>query len=99
MPFGERRQITPSMSSACARMRPPSCFTSVGSFASACATRFCTLTMSISRSLSTSNETFRLYVPVSEHEPTMYSMSSTPFTSSSIGMATVLRISFAFAPG
>ena len=29
----------------------------------------------------------------------MYSMSSTPFTSSSIGMATVLRISFAFAPG
>ena len=40
VPFGDRRQITPSMSSACARIRPPSCFTSVGSFASACATRF-----------------------------------------------------------
>ena len=58
VPFGERRQMTPSMSSACARMRPPSCFTSVGSFASACATRFCTFTMSMSRSDSTSNETW-----------------------------------------
>ena len=44
------------MSVDCARILPPSCFTSCGSFASACETRFCTFTMSMSRSLSTSKE-------------------------------------------
>ena len=49
--------MKPSMSWDCARMRPPSCFTSAGSFASAWATRFCTFTMSMSRSVSTSKVT------------------------------------------
>jgi len=77
----------------------PSRRTSSGSLGSASATRFCTSTCALSMSVP------GLKVTVSTIDPSLvdcedrYSMSSTPFTSCSMGVATVSMTTRALAPG
>ena len=73
--------------------------TSSGKRGSASATRFCTSTWARSRSVPTSNVTVSCIVPSLIACDVIYSMLSTPFTSCSIGVATVSAIVCALAPG
>ena len=71
VPLGLRSAKKPRKSVDCARTRPPSCFTSEGSLASAWVRRFCTFTRSMSRSEPTSNDTVSEYWPSSEQSLVM----------------------------
>ena len=74
-------------------------FTSSGSFASATATRFCTSTWAVSMFVPSSNVTSRFIWPSFVQRDDMYNIRSTPFTSASIGVATVSATVTALAPG
>src|SRR4051812_292567 len=73
--------------------------TSSGSLAWAMATRFWTSTWAVSRFVPSSNVTSRFIWPSFVHLDDMYSIRSTPFTSCSIGVATVSATTLALAPG
>src|SRR5690349_12387770 len=77
----------------------PMRFTSSGNFACAIDTRFCTSTCAVSRFVPSSNVTSRFIWPSFVHLLDMYSIRSTPFTSASIGVATVSATVLALAPG
>ncbi len=77
----------------------PSSFTAVGRVASAMATRFCTLTVAISRSVPVSKVTVSIYDPSELELELIYIIPSTPLTCSSIGTPTVVATVAASAPG
>ena len=71
----------------------------VGQVGSAMATRFCTSTWAMFRSVPSSKVTVRVYEPSLVLCDDMYSMPSTPLTCCSIGAATVSATTWALAPG
>ena len=73
--------------------------TSSGRRGVATETRFCTSTCAISTSVPGLNTTLMFSVPSPTDCEVMYSMLSTPFTSCSIGVATVSASTSAEAPG
>ena len=73
--------------------------TSSGSLASATETRFCTSTWAVSRSVPSSKVTSRNIWPSLVQRDAMYSIRSTPLTSCSMGVATVVATVSASAPG
>src|SRR5437660_7755425 len=91
--------MTDKMSGVFLRMVMPCFCTSVGSCGMARATRFCTLTRAVFRSVPTSNVTVSEYEPSLPHCDDMYSMPSTPLTCCSMGAATVSETTWALAPG
>jgi hypothetical protein len=77
----------------------PSRCTSSGRRGTATETRFCTSTCAVSTSVPGLNTTLIVSVPSPTDCELMYSMLSTPFTSCSIGVATVCASTSADAPG
>ena len=63
------------------------------------ATRFCTMTNAVFRSVPTSKVTLSVYEPSLPICDDMYNMPSTPLTCCSIGAATVSATTWALAPG
>ena len=88
-----------SRSGDCFCVVTPSRRTSSGSRASAIATRFCVSTCALSRSVPSLKVTVILAWPSLVEMLLMYSMSSTPLISCSIGVATVSATICAVAPG
>jgi hypothetical protein len=81
------------------RVTTPTRCTSSGSRGCAIATRFCTSTCALSRSVPSLKVTVMLSWPFEVAWLYMYSMSSTPLISCSIGVATVSDTVCAEAPG
>ena len=77
----------------------PMAWTTSGSVGWAMATRFCTSTWAMLRSVPSSKVTSRVYEPSLLLCDDMYSMFSTPLTCCSIGAATVSATTWALAPG
>ena len=77
----------------------PMALTTSGSVGWAMATRFCTSTWAMFRSVPSSKVTSRVYEPSLLLCDDMYSMFSTPLTCCSIGAATVSATTWALAPG
>ena len=73
--------------------------TSSGNCGVAMATRFCTSTCAMSRFVPSLNVMVSVIVPSLALWLFMYSMSSTPLTCSSMGVATVSARVCGFAPG
>ena len=63
------------------------------------ATRFCTSTWAMFRSIPSLKVTVSVYLPSLVHCDDMYIMPSTPLTCCSMGAATVLATVWASAPG
>ena len=98
-PSGEIMCTTIIRSGDAFRTVTPSRRTSSGSRGSATETRFCTSTCAVSMSVPGLNTTLMFSVPSPTDCEVMYSMLSTPFTSCSIGVATVCASTSAEAPG
>ena len=77
----------------------PCCCTGLGNCGMASATRFCTMTRAVFRSVPRSNVTVSVYEPSLPICDDMYSMFWTPLTCCSIGAATVAATTCALAPG
>ncbi len=73
--------------------------TSAGSLGTTCATRFCTCTCALSRSVPTANVTVSVIRPSEVDCENVYSMSSTPLSCCSSGPATVSAMTLGLAPG
>ena len=99
LPSGEVMCTTIIRSGEALRTTRPSRCTSSGRRGWATATRFCTSTCAWSMSTPGLKVTLTVSWPSPVDCDEMYSMSSTPFTSCSIGVATVSAITSADAPG
>src|SRR4051812_38924144 len=80
------------------RVVTPVCLMTSGSFGIARLTRFCTRICARFRSTPCSKVIVKLYAPSLVHDDDMYSISSTPLTCSSIGLATDSETTCALAP-
>ena len=76
----------------------PVCFTSLGSWASAVETRFCTSTAAASRLRSTSKVMVMVEVPSLPETDWMYRIPSTPLICCSSGTVTAVSTTSALAP-